>query len=395
MKRDRPGAARRYLAVLAGVGGAALAGVAAVNVVVDPFLAFRVVTIKELRGFRSETLNRTFKAEAVHRGGYDALILGDSTAVTGLSTRHPSWGGATVFNAGLPAADLLEVARVFRLALRNDRLRRALLLVTPGLFFEPTRLVTDAARSRLSVDRNPIEYHLDNLFSFYAFSRSVSVVEDWIGGRPALVDESGERVRYPPDGMGCRERLDYDYRFFSGHYAKGGYDDRLAALTEIFREARAHGLPLHVVLAPVHALHLEILAGAAGGNWIGRLRSDLAARVGGPGRGLYWDFTSYEGVVAEPCGAEAGSGEMRNYWDTVHFRREVGALVLQRVLGGSGGFGAPVTPANLAVHAARIDRARPRFVRKMRAELARMRSFADASRLGRPSRTPRRGRNDR
>jgi hypothetical protein len=99
-----------------------------------------------------------------------------------------------------------------------------------------------------------------------------------------------------------------------------------------------------VVVLPSHAIFLETVQRL--GKWPDFERSREAfMRAITPGGGEplapVWDFTSFEGPVAEDV-PPAGSGhEMRWHWDAVHVKPELGDEVIAQIRNG-------VTPRHIA-----------------------------------------------
>jgi hypothetical protein len=128
--------------------------------------------------------------------------------------------------------------------------------------------------------------------------------------------------------------------------------DYLERIVEFCRE---HDIDLRIFTTPSHARNLEI--SAAAGTWAriegGKRRlaellaMDAAAHPGKRDIPFY-DFADYSSITTEALPPETGRQEMRNYWDSSHFKESVGDLVLDRLCG----FNAPerVVPPDFGVH---------------------------------------------
>ncbi|HEX9179704.1 MAG TPA: hypothetical protein VF859_04860, partial [Burkholderiales bacterium] len=136
----------------------------------------------------------------------------------------------------------------------------------------------------------------------------------------------------------------------------------------IVRFCREHHIDLRIYTTPSHARNLEISALA--GSWprledgkrrlVEILGRDAAAHPGQPE--ITWhDFADYSSITTEALPSGSGTDEMRNYWDSSHFKERVGDLVLDRVLGhGIPGrelppdFGLRVTASSVEAHLAGV-----------------------------------------
>lgn len=120
--------------------------------------------------------------------------------------------------------------------------------------------------------------------------------------------------------------------------------------------AAAHDIAFDLVIPPVHADLLEIYHHA--GLWprFERWQRDLASLVateGGPAVRL-WDFAAYDAYATEPVPASRAQ-TMQWFWEPVHFKKPLGALIIRRILGAdTGDFGERLTPQNVEARLARV-----------------------------------------
>ncbi|HSB51033.1 MAG TPA: hypothetical protein VLD40_00090, partial [Dissulfurispiraceae bacterium] len=141
--------------------------------------------------------------------------------------------------------------------------------------------------------------------------------------------------------------------------------DYVERLVEFCRE---HEIDLRIFTTPSHARNLEI--SAAMGSWARieggkRKLAELLARDAAAHRGKrdvpFYDFADYNSITTEALPLETGRPEMRNYWDSSHFKENVGDLVLDRLFGVNApgravpsDFGVRVTASNIDSHLAGI-----------------------------------------
>jgi hypothetical protein len=175
-----------------------------------------------------------------------------------------------------------------------------------------------------------------------------------------------------------------------------GYIRRIVAF------CRAEGIDLRLFITPAHAHQLEIAA--AVGGWsqaaengkralVDLLAQDAAAHPGAAPFPLY-DFSGYTALTTEPPPPAGSRSEMAGYWDSSHFKENVGDLVLDRVFGVAHPdrklpqeFGVRLTAGNIEPALARIRADRAAYRARNAPEIATLESWV-AQALGKPATSP-------
>jgi hypothetical protein len=97
-----------------------------------------------------------------------------------------------------------------------------------------------------------------------------------------------------------------------------------------------------------------------------------------------WDFSGFSGITSVPLPAK-GVIEVLNYWDSSHYKEEVGELVLNRLLSNSAkssaydgppDFGFPMMMKNVEQHLQSIDRQRIQYEKTHFSEVLEIREMA-------------------
>ena len=147
----------------------------------------------------------------------------------------------------------------------------------------------------------------------------------------------------------------------------------LEDLRTLLRYCRDRGIETRVLINPFHAVLYDVLREA--GLWEIYLawRQAVIAitaevNAGGPGpRIALWDFSGYNAVTTEPVLTAGGlRDELDFFADSFHYKRNVGNLMLSRMLAGEEGvpgFGRELTPADAAADAARLEAGHARYAR--------------------------------
>src|SRR5688500_15590807 len=172
-----PSAARRYLRTWSTALAIGLGALAALNLLVDPYGAYRLVRATRLEAAKPSGGTRVAKAEMLHHSRCEVLILGSSRAEAGIDPRHPAWATDEVYNAALSGTHIDETAAVCRYALRLPSLRRVVLFADFCSFSENREPFNgDFDASRFHPHFNPAEYHFSNLLGGKAAEQSLKTL---------------------------------------------------------------------------------------------------------------------------------------------------------------------------------------------------------------------------
>jgi hypothetical protein len=385
--------AKKYLWTLGAVLFAGVAGVVAFNLLVDPFGAYPPAASRKLEPYRSGVVTREAKAELAARGHFDTLLIGSSRIRMGLPTDHPAYGSTNVCNLGLDGTTLDEIAGVLDFALKKNSVRRVILGADFHLFSQTRGREPTYEVSRFNPALDLAEYHGRNLLGARALGESWPLFKDWIRDRPPLIGDRGWVPKYLPERASQREAFAKRLRATMAALATEGSfirnEDCFATFRRMVRRCRQGGVELIVIVPPMHALQLEVVH--ATGKWSNyevwkREVMQVLAEEGATDSVPFWDFQGFAGAVTEPVPSEGDrQTRMKYYLEASHFTRALGAKVLERVLQpatnevGKTNFGVRITPSNLETHLLRIRVDRDDYARQNPAEIAWVKSIADAA----------------
>lgn len=370
-------AQRRYLATFFGLSGAVLLAVIGLNYAVDPYLTHQWDTpqVRRLRPAR-EQLSVWGKTYAVARFQPAVVYLGNSRTELGLPVAAPQFAGRAVFNSALPGASVADAIALARHASRVSRVDTVVWGIDgPSFSMENGNTDLDGA---LIADGGPffLRRGLLNLKRALA----VDMTRDSLSlltGRAGAVCRSSLALR------GQRDRDCISLRI-------GGWGGTRAAVLPRTREyirgagptAEAQtafdasvdqlcraGTRLRLYINPTHAMMLDALYWA--GKWAPleawqRALASLAAARRGAGCDVrVVDFSGFNSVTTEAVPQASGHDAMLYYWETSHYRVNVGAMILARLFGGTGAgpddFGVELLPATVEAHLAALRAGRERY----------------------------------
>jgi hypothetical protein len=406
---------RRYLRTCVAAFLAGLLLLATVNALVDPYGCLPSPVFPGWNVPKSEAVHyaRLSKAYAVRRVRPRALVLGASPALAGYDPGHPGWRARPVYNLALPGAGLYELRRHLEHALALAPVEQVVLGLDFAQFNVHFDVRADFDERRLCSGTNdrtscpvPVEW-FGVLLSADTLQSSAKTLWRNLSGDPTQVAFADGRFDWR-DGPRWVHAFG-GYRKVFAYYTKGflwahwfppparrfelrGEDGEASPLDELGRIleiARRHRIDLRLAISPSHA-YLTEAAHAAGlwplfGEWLRELTERLEAEAKRAGAEPFplWDFTGYGPWTGEDVpDRNDPATTMRWYVDPSHFTRDLGNLVLDRVLGRQGeaaglaDFGFRVSAANVGEDLARIRDERERYRHSHPDEVAEIEEWA-------------------
>jgi hypothetical protein len=358
---------REYVfAILAGaVLLATFAG--GVNFVVDPyqmnglFLVDRVNRIKP----ESESHERLYKAARLAQQAPSVLAMGTSRTEVGIRMNHPSWQGSARqrYNAALGGANIYEISRYFEHAHRIHPLKQVVIGLdflafnfykANGPDFDEQLLFKDDQESVLLTLLEQAKIYLSGdtfSSSMRTLSCNVRACSD-----PYLASGEENPVRFESGWaqaggahnafvIYARKALtDLNFPPPLRRFSLTGPDGAspIQHLRRILEISYRDGVDLRLFISPAHARQWEALAAA--GLWpeferwkrsLVLVMAEVATAHPTSAPIPLWDFADYSDVSTEAVPAAGGTMEqMTGYWESSHYKTEVGDLVLNRVLAG-------------------------------------------------------------
>lgn len=381
----------------------AIGAVCATNLVVDPYGVYDLVRLEGFNSVKVRAQQRGWlsKSHSLTRVGPGSLILGNSRAEVGFDPSHPGWptGARPAYNFSLPGAGLSASLQRLDFALRTAPSINTVVLGLDFLDF-----TFDAGRIQPEPRKQPVPGN--GAAQLFDWVKRLGDHAEILLSLDALGDSMrtvfGQRNRFATrlTELGFNPMLDYvplvrenGYRaLFSqknGEYARaflrGGKDifvhgsrnspdfDTLRAFLE---RCRKNNVRLHLVIYPYHAHALELFRATGLWNafeeWKRKLTEivDEDAIASGPEQRFpLWDYSGYNPFTIEEVPAPGDlRSEMRWYWEGGHFKKELGDLVLNKVLGhrnpqreATNEFGALLTAASIEGHLAHVRAERERY----------------------------------
>jgi len=379
---------KTYLAVAGGLPLLLVCGVATTNYVLDPYLIHQWQTpqVQRLRQ-PVEKLNAWGKTYAMAIYRPETIYLGNSRTELGLAVPHD--GRGRIFNAALSGATVGDALRMlgharqvgevrtviwgldapsFTLAVGNTELEGAL-LATDERYLE-RRFLLDLRRA-VSVDMSRESFDMlrgerlavchPSLAQFG--QRDAACMHHRIQGWGGTAQVNDARTR----------------EFLRGEGPAAGALESVESA--IKRACKVHW---RLYVNPTHAMTIDGLYWAGKGlvyeAWLANLAA-MGGRLRSSGCDVrLFDFSGFNGVTSEAVPRPGDRSDMRNYWETSHYREKVGDAILRRLDGGesaSDGFGAELLPETIGAHVAMLRQRRSMYLSSRAYEAGVARRIAD------------------
>ena len=358
-------------------------GTAAVNIVVDPYWRFDLVSIEGFNAQHYAANSRLGKAGALCRIKPTQVLLGTSRVEVGIDPTHPGFADlpGPIYNAALAGSGLHELDLTIRHAVYASPNLKRLLIGLDFLMFNAHREavvngteVVDFDEGRLL--KSPHDscmgrffYDFDQLLGVPGLRISLGSVKKQmpepsyrqvagLGNWISLPDKSGfrrnfailERTRIARSGYRSMFGIAQE-RYYTSKIWRAGPQQRycftlkgrpstIDVFRGIVRFARASGVDVRFFINPIHARMLMAIREAGlwpqYEDWKRTLVAVLAEEAKESGRPQLplWDFSGFNTVTTEVVPPRGDTTTiLHGFWEPSHFKYETGDLMLDRMLG--------------------------------------------------------------
>lgn len=367
---------RSYVTVFCGSSALVIGAVTTLNYLVDPYLTHQWQTpqVQRLQPGQ-EKLSAWGKTYALARFKPAVLYVGNSRTELGLPTSTMAFAGQHVFNGALSGASLGDAIAMVRHAAQVGQLKTVVWGIdAPSFSME----IGNTDFDRELVADGPLYLWRRGLInarralSFDMTADSIRLLRGTFGGAChsslALYGQrDGACVRERIDGRGgtAAAVLPRVREFIRG---AGPSAEAMAALDRSVADLCKSGTVMRLYINPTHAMTIDGL------YWAGKWPSMKAWQAGLAELGQrhrsagcdvrIHDFSGFNSVTTEAVPQVSKQPDMQYYWETSHYRSNVGAMILARMFERGGppeDFGVELRKENVADHLARMGAARDRY----------------------------------
>lgn len=331
-----------------------ISGVLLLNGLVDPYGFLGTPGLDGLTSRKPTALmhDRLFKVGLLRKEPADCLLAGSSRVGEGISPDHQAFRGCRrVLDLSLAGPNVAEMTGIVQAA-QAQRDASLVLLSLDFFAFNATRESTRGgqgyvyegglwarARSILAV-LGSADVAVDSIRTLFGQHADAFYQVDGSVDQDYLARIEGQR---PTRSTFLRGLRGYIFHHLPAPQHRFALTDESrqpqAELKRFLVSQHAKGTQVHMFFSPAHAWQWELID--ALGLWplweqwkreVVATNESAAAQVGRSPFPL-WDFASYEGAAQEPVPEQAQSRRrLENYWDSSHFKRRLGSLVVSQML---------------------------------------------------------------
>ncbi|MCW6037050.1 hypothetical protein K4A83_12340 [Spirulina subsalsa FACHB-351] len=351
--------------------------IAGVNAGIDPYEALGTIQIRGVNNVKSEKnlQVRLFKTLAINRLQVQSVFLGSSRTEFGLDSHHPALKNQQPgYNLAISGGNMYEVRRYFDHVMATQPDVKKIVLGIDFFMFNQFQQVTpDFNENRLEVRRIIFKDFFDILFSKSSLIASVRTVRS-SRREPDSIGSFYPDGRINPDfyiakayqNQPTKARFSQVLQdFMTRDDLYGNYQlsrDYLEDLKAVITTSQAREIQLTIFISPSHAMQWEAIRVSGLWSQFEQWKREIVQFA------PIWDFSGYNSITTEPL-----TDSMVYYIESSHYRKEVGDLILNRILnynldvvyleGVPPDFGVLLTPNNLEDHLAQIRQDRAVWVK--------------------------------
>ncbi len=354
------------------------------NRLIDPFALYDGPMIEGLNANKPTFSSHAYMAKAVAIEGMrpSTIFLGSSRGERGMDPLHPALNGDQRYNLSLSGGSIYEALRYFQHAHATEPLKRVVLGLGLRQFKHADQVSSSFTEERLSVsvegvaqNRSWLSADLAVIASLDSITASIETL--WKQDETPHLLLHGE---YNPQRL-IEDMTNHRADFLSNEksYINGNYSDfsltdnkdedsTLNHYRKLLTTAYRDNIDLKIFIYPCHARQWEALSVAGLWNeweqWkhqLVTLNESVAAEQGKRPFAL-WDFSGYNAYTTEEAPATGDiATQMQWYWESSHYKKELGDLVLDQIFSYSHldriidkDFGVQLTSKNIELHLQKI-----------------------------------------
>lgn len=342
------------------------------NWFMNPYGFYHSLEIKGINKFKSISAGKLRMANAwnIYKQKPNCIILGSSRSIYGLNSNHPGWDCQEVYNLAHHGTNMYETLRYFQHAHALEAQKRVVLGLDFLMFnafdqkgkqgFDESSFITTA------------NGNINSQFSSYKKFLMLGSIDTLNDSIQILFNENDLEANQNLEKIqllgGLRKlfrkvekkhmnktwyKRPHNYQFFAPETGQSSFDNLRKLLDIAYRDK----IDLRMLISPSHARLWEALH--AVGLWskfeqwkreVVTINEQQAKKYGKQPFPL-WDFSGYNAYTTETI-----TDNMKWYWESSHYKQELGNIVLNSVFEAkiAEDFGVLINAKNIDKHLADI-----------------------------------------
>ncbi len=360
------------------------------NFSIDPYGMFESPKVEGRNKYKPEAWEWVgYKASAIKDHKPKIVILGTSRTEIGINPKHKVFAGQVAYNAAISGGDFSAVTKYFDYANKVASPKEIII----GLDFH-TFNIHNIGTSDQGVDpfnANDSIYKVFNkvkvalsfrtlITSLATFGAQDTTILRWAPSDEGIINPESQEERilknnyqeslfvHDEQEVPAREYL-VPYSFY---HATFNENDPINLFRHIIKEAYGKNIKLTFFISPAHARYWELIYRLGlwkqFNTWKRLLVTALnqEAQISKKSAFPLWDFSGYNTITTEKVPAKDDEkSRMRWYWESSHYRKEAGDLVLDKMFANEknpSDFGVLLTPENIEEHIVLTNMARQNYL---------------------------------
>jgi len=345
------------------------------NYIVDPFDIFDSPKIVGFNANKPEiaTHIRQYKAIKLQKLKPVTIFIGTSRTEQGIDPTNSNLDSKLSWNSAISSGLPLEYEYYIDAAIKNGAKH---IIIGADLFSFYTKESTKGGFNKDAFgDFDALKY----LLSIDALISSIKTVAS---KKPTPYLQSGMQnpaaLQSEIDDKGGHKKIfqESEKGYFFAYYSKQLNKTQTVhweAFERILDKAYKNSVNVTIFISPSHARQWEVLAITQGWGMFEEFRrrivaiNDKVASQNNKPPFALWDFAGYHLLTTETV-PDDSKAKMKWYWDSSHYKKELGDILLDRMFDGnfSGGqeypdFGVKLTSQNIDSHLARLRAEREKW----------------------------------
>lgn len=342
--------------------------IGAFNWAVDPLDIFGSPKIEGFNANKPEVdvFQRQYKARKMTNQKPNILILGTSRTDRGIDPSNKTFT-KSIFNTSMNSVTPIECEYIVNNSIQNGT--KHIIFGVDLFTFYAKQLKREGFSEEIFYETYPTEYIIsrdvlkNSLKTIYYQTKPNPYLASGLKSPLWLENEKNEFAGYK--GNFIKEEKGY----FTVNYTKEFSKTQTAhwkAFERILDKAYKNNIKITLFISPSHARQWEVLAITQGWGMFEEYRKRLmtvnekVALENNKQPFALWDFAGYHPLTTEEVPNDP-KAKMNWYWDSSHYKKELGDIVLDRMFDGnfSGGqnypdFGVKLTKENIESHLVKL-----------------------------------------
>jgi hypothetical protein len=389
-----------YLKLFFWFGCSLIISIATFNWLIDPFDVYRIIKIAGLNSEKTQieiTGKIDIKARCLLEGNYNVAILGTSRSNRAINPRHEVFVQmGKAYNTSLAGSRWAETEQVINFIVKNKKNIKTLVISLDFLMF--TDFSTDVnvhfEQSLFSQSYSFLN-KIQPLFSLDETYYSVKTLMDNYQGIQTEYKNSCQKQGFPDRESVLPHRTMFIQlltRYFKSPQVYMGYcvrqQDKVENFKNTLKTIRKQNILVKFFISPIHAWQQEMLIIIGVYPMFEQWKRDLTMILAQdaaqhPDKPAYplWDFTGYNRITTETIPILPRQ-KMQWYWESSHFKKELGNLVLDKLFNYQSqrtvptDFGILINSQNIEAHLQKLREQQQRYHQTHPQDIAQIEALA-------------------